>query len=373
MPETPQNWFKNNPWKVRCILIGGLFLLMEITLRMAAWMGLFPYQMYPTTHNPVYWDDINPHFGVWKYPNASFNQKASCFNVTYTSNSYGSRDKERSKSSNGKKRVLLLGDSYVEGYGNPSSHRFGDILEKQTGVEFLNFGTSGHFGTIQQWQLYEHLASKFDHNIICIFMLPFNDFSDNNPDDFPRERYRPYLKKQSDKFELYYTVDFEKRKKDFRRTSKVIKNTIDNTFYLANFLRLATRVIKNKTGLKKNKETPPPSYDTYSQEDIDKVLYSYHQIQQLARNKKIYIFTIPAYRDYYAAIHGKKSFKIHKDLNDFTRNDPSLTYVDLLPFFIKYIKENKLTYADITLGCDGHWGKTGHEIAAAAVKQALNL
>ena len=56
----------------------------------------------PNYHAPSinpFWIDDNPNFGMWHPYNEEYTHTKSCFSVRYTSNSYGARDKERSKES----------------------------------------------------------------------------------------------------------------------------------------------------------------------------------------------------------------------------------------------------------------------------------
>ena len=346
-------------------------------MRLLVFANIAPYQRYPTTEKPVFWDDIDPNVGVWRYPNTTFKHKSSCFDVTYETNSYGARDPERSLQSEVSKRVVVLGDSYVEGYGVTRGSRFTDLLEKTTGIEHLNFGVSGSFGTIQEWLLYKSMASSFDHSDIMLFILPANDFSDNNPADFPPERFRPYLKKTIEgNFEPYYTVDFNDRKVEFRDWGMTIKNGIDNNLYLANFLRFANREIKVTLAGEKVPASPEkaaPHYNNYKKSDLDIMLYSLAQIAELAGTKNLYIFTIPSYEDFTWAWQRQGDLKIVKDLQQFSVQYPNVHYLDLLPSFIDYANQNSLRYSDFTLSCDGHWNALGNMVAAQAIKRLTSL
>ena len=92
--------------------------------------------------------DINPAFGVWHSPNGHFIHKSGCYSVAYDTNSYGARDVERNLHS-AAPRTIVLGDSMIEGIGQPDEKRLTNILEKETGEEYLNFGTGGNFGPLQ--------------------------------------------------------------------------------------------------------------------------------------------------------------------------------------------------------------------------------
>src|SRR5258708_2724871 len=121
--------------------------------------------------------------------------QGGCFSVQYTTNSYGARDVERSLHFS-KPRTVVLGDSMIEGLGLADQDRLTNILEKDTGREYLNFGTSGDFGPLQYALLYKTLAAKFDHDTVVVGLLPDNDFHDMSPEwgkVHHADRYRPYF------------------------------------------------------------------------------------------------------------------------------------------------------------------------------------
>ncbi len=72
---------------------------------------------------------------------------------------------------------MVLGDSFLEGWGLPVADRLSNLLEEATGVPHLNFAAA-HFGPYQQLLVYEELASQFDHNAVLASVLPTNDFID---------------------------------------------------------------------------------------------------------------------------------------------------------------------------------------------------
>ena len=93
-----------------------------------------------------FWVYIDKNFGVWHEPNSNYLHNKSCFVVQYHANSKGMRDKERDLIGKSP-RVILMGDSFIEGWGNEPEDRLSDRLERSLGHEVLNFGTSGSFGT----------------------------------------------------------------------------------------------------------------------------------------------------------------------------------------------------------------------------------
>lgn len=123
-----------------------------------------------------FWKSGYPLLGVWHESNAEWVHESSCFKVTYTSNSVGARDIERSLSSD-KPRVVVLGDSMFEGWGVTDDQRLTGLLEASTGIEHLNFAMA-HFGPYQQLLAYRQIAKQFDHDAVIVSVFPHNDFFD---------------------------------------------------------------------------------------------------------------------------------------------------------------------------------------------------
>ena len=111
------NWFEAHPRSARWLGRPGCLLFLEGITRLLVGAGLLPYRTYPTTRVPQYWAYVDPVVGVWRYPNTTFRQNEKCLDVTYQSNSAGARDPERELHSDAERRFVVLGDSFIEGYG----------------------------------------------------------------------------------------------------------------------------------------------------------------------------------------------------------------------------------------------------------------
>jgi hypothetical protein len=136
-------------------------------------------------------------WGVWGVPGSRSRLVRECFDVKYEFNGIGARDKEIQLHSS--KRWIVLGDSFVEGWGIQENERFTNILEGSLGLEFANFASSGDFGPLQYLLVYKFLAKQFQHNGVIIGFLPANDFTDNDSEWWRQHRtrqhqyrYRPY-------------------------------------------------------------------------------------------------------------------------------------------------------------------------------------
>jgi hypothetical protein len=129
-------------------------------------------------------------------PGTTDRHRSTCFDVRYDSNAIGARDSafERSKP-NEQTRFLLIGDSFAEGFGVNFEDMVQTQLEKLINLEIYNFGSDGYFGPLQYYLIYKDLAKQFEHDGVILFLLPANDFTDNDYalwKNFHPSWYRPY-------------------------------------------------------------------------------------------------------------------------------------------------------------------------------------
>ncbi len=371
-------WLLLHPF-VTIILMNLLGLsLLEVVTRVFAYHDLIPLKHYPTSNERLFMDDINPHFGVWRYPNRSVRHTGACFDVEYRSNSQGMRDAEVQFESAGEKRVVVLGDSFVEGFGVEERDRLTEVAEEKSGIEMLNFGISGSFSSTQEFLLYENLAAKFEHSAVALFFLPSNDFQDNDPEYFPPDRYRPYLRNVNGKgYEVYYPVSFEDREQGRPMSPyRSFRREIYNRIYLINALRQLGDLFESSE--LKDMVTDPflsstkTSYDDYSEEDLNKLVWGYTRIAKQANPRPVHIFIIPREVDFISleeigTHHGVLARQLEESLADFK----NVSVHDLLPFFQKKMEQRDIEHDQLFHPCDGHWSVTGHSIAAEALLEAV--
>ena len=355
-----------------------VLLIAELALRYLAEYGLFKPVQYATSGPAEHFlGDIDPDFGVWHYPNRSVTHTTPCFSAEYTSNSYGARDRERDRDSAAQNRVVVLGDSFVEGYGVNSSDRMTDIAEQLSGAEFLNFGVSGNFGAIQQWLLYQKLASQFEHNAVAIFFLPANDFEDNEPSNFPDTRYRPYLSGgNSAEFKVVYPVAFSNREQPRPLSrGRVIRRTLYNNIYLLNLVRQFGEIVEQsefKNDLediaKRQFQIP---YEAYSALDLQRLLFAYEKIVELAQGRKVTIYITPTKADLLSYENGLYPYAIVTALQAFAARFVNVEVVDLLPEFISFAQKHKLDFDEFTQKCDAHWSPLGNRVAGLVLARTV--
>ena len=316
--------------------------------------------------NSKFWTFSDEHFGVWHQPSSTYVHKKPCFTAQYASNAFGMRDKERTKDS-AQQRVVILGDSFIEGWGNMSEDRLSNLLETSTGKEVLNFGTSGGFGTIQEWLQYKHLVKQFKHDVVLLGILPRNDFEDNSLDFYytqDTDDYRPYLEGNYPDYKLFYPVKSLPHPTQMQALAKSFKLTLLewsclyrvaiylNDFRIENMKLVPRWAAENTSG-----PAAGSMYYSVPGNEWDIMRYSLEQLIAEAGDRKVILFTIPAYQDF-EHYDGKEPPLAHK-LAELAKRT-GVTYVDLMPAMIA----RGVKYPDLYFSCDKHWNAFGNAVAA---------
>jgi hypothetical protein len=324
-------------------------LLCFVYINVTDWRSSKP--TYHVNYNS-FWADINPDFGVWHRPNGHFYHQGGCFNVQYTTNSYGARDIERSLHSS-QPRTVVLGDSMVEGLGVADQDRLTNLLEKRTGREYLNFGTSGDFGPLQYALLYKTLASRFDHDTVLVGVLPDNDFRDMSFEwgkVHHAGRYRPYY---ADDFSVIYTGHVQPNAGEgfWDRVEAVLRAYlasyhVGQFIYSSFYWRMA----------------PPYSgYNDYTHLDLARLEKALAHIKATANthHARMAVLLIPTANDF-QRLHQSGANRLGPVILRWGQEN-GIPVKDLLPDMGALSGGN---YRSLFLSCDGHWSPRGSEVAA---------
>lgn len=112
--------------------------------------------------------------------------KTPQFTVRMDFNPMGLRDPRQSYDKPpGTYRILVLGDSYVEGAqvqaNQTMAARLESMLTQQAGrpVEVINAGVFG-YGTTQEYLLLDEIGAKFQPDLVLLFFCHCNDIANNN-------------------------------------------------------------------------------------------------------------------------------------------------------------------------------------------------
>ncbi len=121
---------------------------------------------------------------------------------TITTNSRGFRDDEIPyERQPGKRRILILGDSFMMGDGVERRFNFADLLKQELDhTEVVNLGVSG-YGTDQEFLLYATEGRRYRPDVVLLALTIDNDFEDNIRDK-RYGLYKPYFVFNGDKLDL---------------------------------------------------------------------------------------------------------------------------------------------------------------------------
>jgi len=118
-------------------------------------------------------------------------------------NEFGLRgpDDMQLKKKPGKKRVLVLGDSYVWGFGANQQNLFTEPDVHRTNDEIINFGVSG-YGTDQEYLFYLQKGQRFEVDQVLLALTLYNDV-ENNLASVQYTRQKPYFTLEGDRLVLH--------------------------------------------------------------------------------------------------------------------------------------------------------------------------
>ncbi|MDD9877927.1 MAG: hypothetical protein OXR84_10855 [Magnetovibrio sp.] len=319
-----------------------------------------------------FWAATNPHFGTWHPPDAHVNHTTACYNLVYRTNAHGARDRARALTA-GKPRVVMLGDSFIEGYGLARAERLSDELERRTGLEHLNFGTSGGFGPTQSLLLYRHLAKRFAHDAVVLGILPDNDFNDDDPavaEAGNDPRYAPYFHAVGDGFELRYRNrdslgpgDKARRRAWTRGAASLLRsfshaaNAIDHLKSAITYQRALDRSLPPET-------QRYSGYFDYAEGQWARLAHVIRQLLAEAGEKPVTVVLIPRPNDL-ARARGAPTTPLARDLAGLLAGYANAHLVDLMRTF--GADPNPARYFN---RCDGHWTGEGSRAAAGALLPA---
>jgi hypothetical protein len=336
----------------------------EILLHVAVTAGVADVDLpsYSLKQAEPFWQDVNPDFGTWHVSHGRFRHRRSCFDLVYTSNAFGMRHGPTALTSRSP-RVVVLGDSFVEGWGVDAAARFTDRLAALTGFEHLNFGVAGDFGPTQALVLYRTLASRFAHDAVILTVLPENDFLDDLPS--PQRlrrgaRHRPFLVGTYPDYRLAYPEGAWSPEKHEGWHVKNVLREFWLTFRVGDHAIAVMQQVLAFWRKRGKFDLTHSFYFDYTPEDFGRLRYAIEQIKAAAGERPVLVVTIPVEMDYQRAKAAGTPPPLAREL-DAVASDLGITYVDLLAGM------NDPPRARYFLQCDPHWSAFGHEQAARII------
>jgi hypothetical protein len=357
------------------------FILFELSSFVATKMNLFLvnstpsiYKKFQNMENIFQGMTERDEWGAWHAKNSTYWHSSSCFDVIMSFNEVGARDKSFLNLPDDS--IILLGDSFAEGYGVSENKTSQYLIEAGLSTPILNFGTSGNFGPLQELLLYKHFL-KIPHQGLIIYVLPHNDFTDNDTtiwSKIDKKRYRPYFSKQGDPLIPYYFPTAIPQDKFFNHQLGYFKHFIIDHFWTANALRTSLMLMRGKSIIKyngnDNKLVQSYFFDA-NQTQQDNLIMAYEEILNLAKDKDVLFVIIPSQND---IIRWKKENKNnaykkqswYKNFISFQERPHQrvsiLNLMDYLP-----LHTEKLFFS-----CDSHWSPFGNAWASKIILHHLH-
>ena len=125
----------------------------------------------------------DPEIGVRLRPGASARFKTSEFEADIVINSSGVRDSEIGPKPAGERRIVVLGDSIVLSVQVQADETFCARLQRHLNANrapggasyrVINAGVQG-YGPVEEWRFFEHVASRFEPDIVLVAVYVGND------------------------------------------------------------------------------------------------------------------------------------------------------------------------------------------------------
>ncbi|MGH0033517.1 MAG: alginate O-acetyltransferase AlgX-related protein [Myxococcota bacterium] len=298
-----------------------------------------------------FWWHQHPRFGAWHHPDMEGPHTGACYDVRYRTNSVGARDQERPLRAAGP-RVVVLGDSFLEGYGLPARSRLSNQLEKRTGVPHLNFAMAS-FGLYQQLLVYRELASRFDHTAVIASFLPVNDFADG---DLALARhmpvaeytYRPYLVKTHAGWERR-----DHRESPVRRLLR-LHSYAWNAVYWSFFAGGGSPLADHGSW-----------FERFPESGVEQTVHLMQELAAAAGERPVVLLLIPALEDLERQARAGPS-PLAARLAGPAR-EAGIVLLDLSG----PMAERGRDWSAYFLPCDFHWSHYGNRVAAEIVESAL--
>jgi lysophospholipase L1-like esterase len=139
----------------------------------------------PPGHHHRLFCEFDPELGWRKVRNGSGRHVTAEYDVTERFDAEGLRGPGFSvPKPPGRKRILLLGDSFVEGYTVAFEDTVGEVIARETGVEVVNGGTGG-YSTDQELLFFERDGRRYEPDVTILFFY-VNDVWFNAQDRYWR-------------------------------------------------------------------------------------------------------------------------------------------------------------------------------------------
>lgn len=294
------------------------------------------------------------------------------FDNVVTTNSAGYHDFEHShKKNNATFRILILGDSFVEGLHVQKNELFFFILQQMLNknakkqYQIMSIARSG-WGTAQQLTILKEQGFKYKPDLVILSLLPGNDFSDSHL-PLKKDIYMPYYQvtdRELSFIPAQHHQELDRWYYSFYKKSQLLCFLRQNisfpkrSYRLPRHLQLYARK-KSKVWLEAVNITSlclKKMNELCVNNDIKFLcLVLDNKALLLGKNGEQYKKTYPQ-----LSIEKYDFYYPYKFLSNFC-NENNINYTAMLEYFQQDFEN---TQQPSHFALDGHWNKYGHNLAA---------
>jgi hypothetical protein len=328
---------------------------------------------------------INKYWGTWHFPNNEVEHRRSCFDARYRMNELGMKGPPVRP---GGTRIALLGDSFVEGYGNGNDATAAHVMEGLLGPEYqvLNFGVSGHFSTVDELALYDNFAKFFDPKIVLLFFVSYNDLEDLlevRVDKFVDGELRFIYPRVRTFDEIASYLSAQRPPRDRVRAKK-------RESCWREFLRIANSMLRQRAEMFLNLRWDPQlelARPYLEQEDADTrrawaiVEASLRRLAELTRAEGTTLVVVDIADPYQLDTNWLRLASLkHRTALSASRPNRRLgaiceklgiRFFDMLPQAEQHVREKGLSFPYLSFACDRHYDREGQRLMAELVVRYL--
>ena len=314
--------------------------------------------------------------GWRKIPNAMGHHKTPEYEVLENINAAGIRGPEYPlRKDSGEQRIILLGDSFSEGYTVEFEELFSEVLKKklnadqpERSTEVINFGTGG-YSTDQEMLCFERDAAQYQPDA-TVLMFCVNDPWFNNQSRYYSRGFKPMFKLDGDSLLLTNVPVPTMASRSF--FSKTKDWLLENSELVRRFKNLRDNARYAASG-----QTVPDEWRIYQKEKTPEMEAAWQVTAKLldrlrqrtaAAGSSLAIFYIPEKIEVYDTDWQEFLKTYSLDAGKFDPAAPRLrlqaicdslqiTLIDPLPFFMEK-SETPLYFQH-----DWHWNRFGHQVA----------
>ena len=308
-------------------------------------------------------------WGAWHASNGVFRHSKSCFDITMSFNEIGARDESFSDVS--PSSLFLLGDSFAEGFGVSRKDMSEFLIQENLDLSVLNFGAAGDVGPLQQLLIYDE-HDDLPHQGVIIYLLPANDFTDNDLEVWQaidQTRYRPYFNREGNPLIPFYFPNAIPRDNFASDVSGGLKQFIKDNFWVSNALRSTLMLMRGETQIITDNTYVTPSfyYDATELQQTNLTL-AYEAVLDLASDKNVLFVIIPGGNDIKRYFEDplpdsyKDSYWYQTLFSFMDRESQRVEILDLMDYLPSQPQ-------NLFFECDGHWSPNGNRWAANIISR----